>query len=465
MQTQFINPHSNRLNKSSTSNGLIITLIFSLLFLFTTSANALSVSESRHLLSRTGFNPSFNEIKPYLNLNRQQAIQKRLNSIKKQSQTFLDDKFTLPLKLKINFKQASQQEKKMFRKQIRQQSSELKLWWFNEMLKTKSPFTENLTLFWHNHFVSSSQKVKNPALMANQNQTLRKYAAGNFKEFVKAMLKDPALILYLDNQRNRKDKPNENLGREFLELFTMGEGHYSEQDIKNAAKALTGNSINRKTGKFTFYHRAHDNSNKTILGQTGKWNAEDLANIILSQKQTARFITKKLWNHFITTPIPEQRLNQLSHAFYSNYEIKPLIKNILSAPEFWSEDNQGTKIKAPINLIVGLFRQFEYQPKNPKQLIKASIGMGQNLFAPPNVKGWKTGTGWINTTTLLARQNLLAKATRGMQIRKLVERQKQNNQAWLNALIAKSQQSEIKQESQTWKTVKNALNHISFQLE
>jgi len=458
-------PSHTSLYKPGHQSWLIKTIITALTLFFANSVFALSISESRHLLARTGFSPSFTEIQQYRHLNRQQSIQKRIDSIETQSQTFLDDKFQLPLHLNINLKKASQSEKKAFRKELRKQSNELKLWWLNEMLKTESPFTENLTLFWHNHFVSSSQKVKHPALMAKQNQTLRKYAAGNFRDFLKAMLKDPALLRYLDNPKNRKGKLNENLGRELLELFTLSEGHYSEQDIKNAAKALTGNSIDRKTGQFKFYRRAHDASSKTILGKTGNWDADDLANIILQQKQTAHFVTEKLWNHFITTKIPERRLNQLSNAFYGGYEIKPLIQNILSQPEFWSPENQGTKIKAPINLLVGLFRQFEYQPKNPKQLVKASIAMGQNLLAPPNVKGWNTGTGWINTTTLLARQNFIANATRGMQIRKLVDRQKQNNQAWLNALIAEPLQNKISQESSTWKTVKNALNHISFQLE
>ena len=449
---------------------LVSPLLFS-------NAYALSDNDARHLLSRTGFSPSFAEIKPYQPLNRTQAIQARIDSLSSEPQSFLPETFQLPIHKRPNFKTASREEKKAYRKTLRQQTNQLKIWWLNEMLHTDSPFTENLTLFWHNHFVSSSQKVKNPALMANQNQTLRQYAAGNYRDFVTAMLKDPALIRYLDNQRNRKGKPNENLGRELLELFTLGEGHYSEADVKNAAKALTGLSVNPKTGEFRFLKKAHDNGVKTLFGETGRWNADDLVRLILKQPQAARFITQALWQHFITTPIPEKKLQQLSQAFYKNYELKPLIKNILSQPEFWSDNNRGTQIKAPVNLVVGVYRQFDYSPKKSQQLVKQIKSMGQDLFTPPNVKGWETGNGWINATSLLARQTFLANVTRGMQIQKLVARQQQNELAWQNLLLAKQLQLQLHSEENnqamtpkptkppTWQKVKNTLNHLHYQLE
>lgn len=436
-----------------------------LLLISSQPAFALSIEESRHLLSRTGFAPSFSEIKTLSSLNRRQAIDYQLSTLKTEPFTELPDKFRLPYQNDFNWKKASQQQKKQQRKLLRQQSNELKQWWLHEMIVTHSPFTENLTLFWHNHFVSSSQKVKHPALMAQQNATLRQHAANNFADFVKIMLKDPALLRYLDNHKNRKDKPNENLARELLELFTLGEGHYSEQDVKQAAKALSGYTVNPKTGQFRFNRKQHDHSSKTLFGERGDFDANDLVDLILKQPQTARHITQKLWQHYITTPVPPQTLSRLSDRFRQDYQLKPLIRAILMQPEFWHADNIGSKIKDPINLVVGTLRQFKQQPKQIKQLLRAASSMGQNLLAPPNVKGWNTGTAWINTTTLLARQNYMAKATRGMQLKALVQQQNQSNQAWLKALLPSSQHAQIDSQQQTWQVVKQALNHISYQLE
>jgi len=412
----------------------------------------LNAEDARHLLSRTGFTPSFLEIQPYLPLTRTEAINKRLAEVKTHSQQPLPAAFNLPYQLP-NLKSKTRAEKKAFRQKIRRQMQQLQAWWLSEMLTTTSPMTENLTLFWHNHFVSSGRKVKMPALMAQQNKTLRLYAAGNFKTFLHAMIKDPALLMYLDNTKNKKDKPNENLARELMELFTLGEGHYTEQDVKQAVQALSGYGVKYRSGEFVFRKKQHNTGLKTIFGKTGDWDGDDLIDLILSRKQTALFITDKLWTRFITTPIPKKVAAKLSGNFYKNYQIKPLLKAILSQPAFWAQSNHGTQIKSPVQLVVGSFRQFELQKTKKMQtmgeksyrfLINQTKRMGQNIFYPPNVKGWKTGNAWINTSTLLARQGFENRLMRGMQLKKQLVNINKTNQAWLSLLVAQPLQKHFK---------------------
>lgn len=404
---------------------------------------ALSFDDARHLLSRTGFTPSFQEIQPYLPLTRTEAVNKRLADIHTKAQHPLPAIFNLPYHLP-NLKNKTRAEKKAFRKKMRQQMQQLQSWWFAEMLTTTSPMTENLTLFWHNHFVSSGRKVKKPALMAQQNKTLRFYAAGNFRTFLHAMIKDSALLVYLDNTKNKKGKPNENLARELMELFTLGEGHYTEQDVKQAVKALSGYGIKYRTGEYVFRKKQHVRGLKTLFGETGDWDGDNFVDLILSRKQTALFVSGKLWSHFITTPIPKKVAAKLGGDFYKNYQIKPLLKAILLQPAFWASSNRGTQIKSPVQLVVGSLRQFELQTpkkmqamdkKSYRVLINQTKRMGQNIFYPPNVKGWKTGKAWINSSTLLVRQGFEYRLMRGMQLNNQLFKINKNNHAWLKLLI------------------------------
>lgn len=379
-------------------------------------AIALSLPEAKHLLGRTGFQPSFSEIQPYLKLTKQQAVDQRVNEINSSSRIPLDHSLKTPYIQKFDFKSASRKERIEFNKLKRQRMKSLQQWWFEEMRSTPSPFTENLTLFWHNHFVTSAKKVRDPEFMAMQNVMLRRNAAGNFGTFLHDVLKDPAMLRYLDNQRNLKNKPNENLARELLELFTLGEGNYVESDIKIVSKILSGSTFDRATGVYKFNPKYHDKSEKNLWEKTGRLLPKDLVELILGKPETANFITKKLWAHFITTPISNNNLKKLAASFRKNYDLKILIAQILKQPEFWNPENQGSKIKSPISLIVGLYRQFEIAPGNPEQVLRLATNMQQNILYPPNVKGWNTGEAWINSNTLLLRQNFLQSQTRGMKL-------------------------------------------------
>lgn len=444
-------------------------LYFKLAFLvlsLNTHAYALTQDEAVHLLSRTGFTPNMAEVNNYLPLNQTQAIVQRMQSLSNQSNNPIPESLLAVRVNDLDRKTASREARQAFNKQERQRMQALKEWWFHEMLTTPNPFTENLTLFWHNHFVSSAIKIKRPEWMAKQNQTLRAYSSGNFREFLLAILEDPAMLVYLDNQQNRAGKTNENLARELLELFTLGEGNYGEQDIREIARALSGNGVDAKTGEFAFHAKLHDSSAKTIFGQTGNWNAKDVVALILAKPETAQFITQALWQHFITTPIPPKTLALLSSNFAKDYQLKPLINAILSQPEFWAQENRGTQIKSPVQLTVGLYRQFNSTPDNLTQLTNLSAQMGQNLLFPPNVKGWPNNEDWINSNSLLARQAFIDKATTGMKLPDAVKAQNLSIENWLGLLIAAPLQSRITTDTNNaWQTIENALNDAAYQLQ
>ncbi len=295
----------------------------------------------------------------------------------------------------------------------------MRAWWLQEMLATPSPLTERMTLFWHNHFVSSQQKVRIARLMYGQNALLRAHALGNFGTLLHAAAKDPAMLVYLDSAQNRRGQPNENFAREVMELFTAGEGKYTEADIKEAARAFTGWSVNRETGEYLFRPGAHDYGNKTVLGQSGRFDGDAVLDILLAQPSTAEFITGKLWREFVS-PDPEPReVKRIAQAFRgSNYDIKVALRGVLLSDAFWARENRGTLVKSPVEFVVGTLRQLEIPPPNGLPFAVLAAGMGQNLFSPPNVKGWPGGNAWIDANTLLARKQFvdrLARADEGSQ--------------------------------------------------
>jgi uncharacterized protein (DUF1800 family) len=250
-----------------------------------------------------------------------------------------------------------------------------------------------------------------------------------------------------------------------MELFTLGEGHYSEDDVKNGARALSGYSFKRKTGVFIFNTRQHNNTVKNILGYTGNWDGDDFIDILLKQKQTARVIISKLWAHYITTPIPTATLARLTDEFYQNYEITPLLHNILQQPDFWHKENQGAQLKSPVQLVIGFYRQFNIKPNKAVQLSKRTRKMGQVIFYPPNVKGWPTGNDWISSTTLLARQNFITQVTRGMNLKNAVRLYDKNPADWIDLIVSRSFQKENTKTKDHWQTVKSTLADLNYQLQ
>ena len=267
----------------------------------------------------------------------------------------------------------------------------------------ENAFLERMTLFWHGHFAC---RIILGDLATAQINTLRQHALGNFKDLVLAIAKDVAMIRYLNNQQNKKRSPNENFARELMELFTIGRGNYSEQDIKEAARAFTGWSSNFD-GEFVFRPYEHDYSTKTFMGKTGDFDGGDIIDIILEREETALFLVTKIYRYFVNQTLDETIVKTLAKQFYqSNYDIAQLMRTIFESDWFYAPQNIGTKIKSPVELIAGVMRTLEVEFSSPFPLIRIQKALGQTLFDPPNVAGWKGGNAWIDNATLMMRLNL-----------------------------------------------------------
>ena len=371
-------------------------------------AAAIGYDAARHLLNRTGFAASETEVESFAGLSREEAARRLLNGTLTRAVTQPPDLVDEPIIPPPTIKAMSDEDRKAVRRDTIAKGLELRAWWLSEMLATPSPLTEKMTLFWHNHFVSSQQKVKYNQIMYRQNVLLRRHALGNFAGLLHDIARDPAMVIYLDNASNRKGQPNENFAREVMELFTLGEGHYAEQDIKEAARAFTGWSVDRATGQFVFRRGLHDDGLKTVLGRTGRLDGDDVLDALLQQPATAEFITVKLWWEFISPAPNEADVKRFARIFRdSGYQIKPLLFSMLTSDAFYAPENRGTLIKSPVELLVGTLKQFAVHADDLRPVAVASAALGQNLFSPPNVKGWPGGEAWINSTTLLGRKQFL----------------------------------------------------------
>jgi uncharacterized protein (DUF1800 family) len=274
------------------------------------------------------------------------------------------------------------------------------------MMNGPAPLLEKMTLFWHGHFATSVQKVRDGYFMWLQNDTLRRNALGNFGTLVKKISRDPAMMIYLDLQQSRKEHPNENWARELMELFTVGIGNYTETDIRESARAFTGYRIDMTTQQFRFAPFQQDLGPKTFMGKTGPHNGDDIIDILIMQPACAQFIGRKLWRYFVEDDPASQVVDSVASRIRAhNYEIQPVLREIFSSEEFYSEQAMHTQIKSPVQYIIQTSRLLETQLPSPIVAQNAMRQMGQILFAPPNVKGWDGGKAWISTSTLLFRYN------------------------------------------------------------
>jgi uncharacterized protein (DUF1800 family) len=288
-------------------------------------------------------------------------------------------------------------------------------WWLYCMLQSGHPLREKMTLFWHNHFATSITKVQSPALMFRQNCLLRMHALGRFGPMLQAISRDGAMLVWLDSNRNVKGKPNENYARELMELFSLGVGHYTEKDIREAARAFTGWHTDGKG--FAFNDSSHDGDPKTVLGRTGAWDAGDVVRIVLEQPAAARFLVRKLYHFLISENAapPDALLEPLCESFRQNdYDVAGLVKAMLASQHFYSGHAFRQRVKGPVEFVLGavqaVYRRYDekeadYRPLRQQVLVHWLGAMGQQLFAPPNVKGWPGGQSWLNTSTMLERAN------------------------------------------------------------
>lgn len=350
----------------------------------------------KHLYSRAGFGIHYNELK---------KLNQPLNKVV--DHLFKDSKKIEPITLvdeyigKKDFKTLTPEERRNLAKEAREKTRKLNITFLERLSNGNAALREKMTLFWHGHFACRSPQ--NPYALQKLNNIQRTHALGNFKTLTIEVSKSQAMLSFLNNQQNRKDKPNENFARELMELFTLGRGNYTEEEIKASARAFTGWMFN-KEGEFQYREFVHDNGNKTFFGNTGNFNGDDIMNMIFEKKQTAYFISQKLYQFFVNDTPNQTHIRELGDFLYAkNYEIEPMLKKLFTAPWFYDESNMGNKIKSPVEFIAGLNHQFFIDYQQPEVLLRFQQALGQVLFYPPNVSGWSGGKNYIDSSSLMLR--------------------------------------------------------------
>ncbi len=295
-------------------------------------------------------------------------------------------------------------ERKEMRKAFNQRTKDMNLLWVQAMVDTSFPLLEKTALFWRGHFAT---RINNPYYDQKLLDAIRKNALGNFGDMLRAVSRSSAMLEFLNNRQNKKQHPNENFAREVMELFTLGRGHYTEDDIKEAARAFTGWSFDGN-GNFIFRQKQHDAGEKKFLGKSGNFDGDDILNILLEQKQTAGFITQKIYRYFVSDEkIDEKRVKKLAADFYeSKYDIAGLLRSIFTAEWFYKDDILSAKIKSPVELLVGYQRMIPMQFADHKTVLNVQRVLGQYLFNPPGVAGWPGGANWIDSSSLVTRMRL-----------------------------------------------------------
>jgi uncharacterized protein (DUF1800 family) len=344
-------------------------------------------SQVAHLLRRAGFGATEAELDTYTQLGFAGAVDRLLNP--EQVDDSATDQLLQPLTANLG---------------DRKQIEASKFWWVNRMLYTQRPLQEKMTLFWHNHFATANSKVANSVLMLQQLQLFRDNGLDNFESLLQKVTRDPAMLIWLDNRLNRKGAPNENYAREVQELFTVGIGNYTEQDIHEAARAFTGHMLDKNLN-YVFAPNQHDNGTKTFQGQTGNFDANDILAILVRNPATARFITTKLFTWFVYDSPDPSVIDRLANTFTtSGFDIRSVLRDIFTGPEFLSPQAFHGIIKQPVDFVLGSLKSLNVQNIGP-DVTQVLRRMGQDLLNPPDVSGWKGGSAWINSTTLFERFN------------------------------------------------------------
>ena len=331
--------------------------------------------------------------------------------------------------LKAELKMVSLEQKKEIQKESVQISLAMKNWWIEKMITADYPLQEKMTLFLHNHYVATYQKVKANYWIYQHNQLLRNHAFGNFRTLTKEILQSNAMIRYLDNNDNRKGKINENLSRELLELFTLGIGNYTEADIQNGAKALAGLGFGDEKGEYNLKHK--DNSTITYLGKNGKFDADAIVDIIFEQKNIPYLMTRKILQWFIYDSPKEELVTYYGDYFRKvDFEFKPLLEKIFT--EEFNKNNAGSKIKNPLEFSLQLLNELQFTPKNLTPITQFLKSQSMDLFNQPNVKGWEGGKSWLTTQIYLQRNQFSDRICQGYAFAKADNEAKKNKQSTTN---------------------------------
>lgn len=352
-------------------------------------------TRNQHLLWRAGFGPS--------------ALQRQAMAVTPVRDTLRDleadsRKPFVPLRIPSASEAGSgmtgmpspQARQQRDRERIRQ----LNLAWIDRMVSGEQMLREKMALFWHGHFAA---RTNNPVFAEGLVNAIREHALADFGTLLRSVCRSPAMLAFLNNQQNRRQRPNENFARELMELFTLGRGHYSESDVKDAARAFTGWHFD-PDGNFRFRADFHDDGMKTVLGVTGRHTGDDVLDILLRRRETADFLTRKVWRHFIDERIDEDRVSQLSRRFHrSGYDIASLMHQIFASDAFHDPRHVGRRIKSPVELLVGIRRMLPMRLGRREVQVLLQRVLGQVLFYPPNVAGWPGGQAWIDGASLMYR--------------------------------------------------------------
>lgn len=306
---------------------------------------------------------------------------------------------------RVSYRDMNEEETRAFSRARQRHEESVNLVWMERLCTTQAPLLEKMTLFWHGHFACRNG---NGWFLQQLNDVHRQYALGNFRDMVLEVSRSPAMLSFLNNQQNRKGRPNENFARELMELFTLGIGNYSERDVKEAARAFTGW---RYTGgqypAFNFNRNEHDTGLKTFLGSTGKFGGEDVIDMILRRRECAQFIATKLYAFFVNERPDARNIEALTRVIYNtDYAMAPTMEFLFTSDWFYAPENIGARIKSPVELIVGLSRQFNIRYDDPNVMLRLQRSLGQALFYPPNVAGWPGGQKWIDSSSLMARMKM-----------------------------------------------------------
>lgn len=366
--------------------------------------------KNQHLLWRAGFGPAVEQL-PDLSKYTPKQFYKALVKASEKKPEYIDVADDYLKGLLMGIEEVGRQQKKELdpeqRKMAQQKNREgvrnLNMYWMHEMVNTSSQLREKMAFFWHGHFACRNLNV---FFQRGLLDVIRRNALGNFGTMLKEVSKTAAMLNFLNNQQNRKDHPNENFAREVMELFTLGRGNYTENDIKEAARAFTGWSSNLK-GEFIFRKFQHDAGSKTVLGRTGNFEGGDVLDILLEEKQTARYISQKIYKFFVNEKPDAQKIEWLADRFYKNdYDIAKLMEDIFTSDWFYEEKNIGAQIKSPVELLVGIQRMLPMKLENEEALMLLQRVLGQLLFYPPNVAGWPGGKTWIDSSSLMMRMRI-----------------------------------------------------------
>jgi uncharacterized protein (DUF1800 family) len=365
--------------------------------------------KNQHLMWRAGFGPAADQLEQLQKISPAQ-LYKALQKASDKKPEYLDatDDYLKGLLQGIQDegmrkKDLDAEERKNIQQQQQQAIKNLNLRWFENMVDSNQQLREKMAFFWHGHFASRNINVFFQQQMLD---VIRQNALGSFRDLLHEVSKSAAMLNFLNANQNRKDHPNENFAREVMELFTMGRGNYTETDIKEAARAFTGWGANVK-GEFVFRKFIHDDGNKTVLGKTGNFDGDNVLDILLEQKQTANFITQKVYRFFVNDTVDKEKVQWLADRFYnSDYDISKLMEDIFTSDWFYDEKNIGAKIKSPIELLAGIRRMLPMKLENDESQLLIQRVLGQVLFYPPNVAGWPGGKNWIDSSTLMMRMRL-----------------------------------------------------------